>query len=219
MKNREKPFPEIELSPRRKTTARPGQPAGWGINRQTFWTVGAALSILLNIGLVLLVIVFAAQYRNIRSLLTDQVVGGLYYNFVRMDQASIETNILVEDRITVRFDLPLQQDTVVILTEDTLIEDATVSMNTGGLNIQRAPTDIVLPEGTRLPVRLDLTIPVETKVPIQLNVPVRIPLAETELHEPFVGLQNVVAPFFWLLVEPSQSWPSLQCQYWGISCP
>jgi hypothetical protein len=32
-----------------------------------------------------------------------------------------------------------------------------------------------------------------------LTVPVDIPLNQTELHEPFTGLQQVVSPLFWLL--------------------
>jgi hypothetical protein len=44
-----------------------------------------------------------------------------------------------------------------------------------------------------------LTVPVKTTVPVTLNVPVDIPLEQTQLHEPFVGLQGVVAPYYWSL--------------------
>jgi hypothetical protein len=40
---------------------------------------------------------------------------------------------------------------------------------------------------------------VDTTVPVTLNVPVDIPLNETELHEPFVGLQDVVRPFYCMI--------------------
>ena len=33
-------------------------------------------------------------------------------------------------------------------------------------------------------------------VPVALNVDVDIPLEQTQLHEPFVGLQEVVKPFY-----------------------
>jgi hypothetical protein len=46
---------------------------------------------------------------------------------------------------------------------------------------------------------LDIVVPVDTTIPIRLDVAVDIPLQETELHEPFVGLQDVVRPFYWLL--------------------
>jgi len=42
-------------------------------------------------------------------------------------------------------------------------------------------------------------VPVTTTVPINLNVPVDIPLQQTELHKPFIGLQQVVAPFYQML--------------------
>lgn len=185
----------------------------------TFWSVGAFFSILLNIILLAVVIALAKQVFTIKSLVTDDVVGGLYYNFLLMDQATIHTTVQVEDTIPVQFDLPLRQDTVVILSEDTLIQGATVSLNTGGLNIVKAPTDIILPEGTALPIKLDLTVPVDTEIPISITVPVEIPLDETELHEPFVGLQDVVSPYYWMLVEQPDSWPDAKCIYLGIGCP
>jgi hypothetical protein len=184
-----------------------------------FWSLGSALSIILNIILLIAVIVLWGQLATIKEVMTNEVVGGLYYNFLLMDQATIQTTVEVHDSIPVQFDLPLKQKSVVVLTEDTPITGATVTMNTGGLNIRSAPTNIVLPEGTELPVRLNLTVPVDTEVPIHLTVPVDIPLAETELHDPFVGLQEVVAPLFWMLLEPPETWSEATCQYWEVNCP
>ncbi len=184
-----------------------------------YWSVGAGLSILMNFILLIIVFVLLGKLNTINTILTDKFIGGLYYNFVLMDQATIETTVTVEDTIPVQFDLPLTQNTVVVLTKDTEIKGATVTMNTGGLNIRSAPTDIVLPKGTRLPVRLDLSVPVDTEIPISLTVPVNIPLEETELHQPFTGLQDVVSPFYWMLKEPPSSFSGATCQYWGIDCP
>ena len=184
-----------------------------------FWSVGSALSVVLNIILLVTVIVLGNQLFTIKRMVTNDVIGGLYYNFLLMDQAKITTTVEVEEAIPVQFDLPLKQDTMVVLTEDTLIKNATVSLRTGGLNIQQAPTDIILPKGTKLPVELDLIVPVDTQIPIVLNVPVDIPLSETELHEPFVGLQEVVSPFYWMLANQPNSWPQARCKYFGLSCP
>jgi hypothetical protein len=74
-----------------------------------------------------------------------------------------------------------------------------VRLNSGGVTIN-SPADIVLPAGTNLPVHLELNVPVSTTIPIKLNVPVDIPLEQTELHRPFIGLQQVVAPFYQLLM-------------------
>ncbi|MEJ2759558.1 MAG: hypothetical protein P8046_13840, partial [Anaerolineales bacterium] len=93
------------------------------------------------------------------------------------------------------------------------------SLNTGGLNIVQAPTDIILPKGTALPIKLNLTVPVDTEIPISISVPVEIPLNETELHEPFVGLQEVISPYYWMLIDQPNSWPQAKCVYLGIGCP
>jgi hypothetical protein len=36
-------------------------------------------------------------------------------------------------------------------------------------------------------------------VPVVLNVDVDIPLEQTQLHEPFTGLQDVVKPFYCMI--------------------
>lgn len=184
-----------------------------------FWTIGSAFSIVLNIILLVTVFVLGKQLFSIKHMLTNDVVGGLYYNFLLMDQAKIATSIQVEDTISVQFDMPLNQKTMVVLTKDTPIDGANVSMRTGGLNIYQAPTDIILPKGTKLPVELDLVIPVDTQIPVSLTVPVDIPLSQTDLHEPFVGLQDVVSPFYWMLVDQPNSWAQVRCMYLGWGCP
>ena len=109
------------------------------------------------------------------------------------------------DTIPVEFDLPVKTNTTVTLTEATPIYGAQVTINTAFLSIN-APADIVLPEGLPLPIALDISVPVSTTVPVVLNVPVDIPLSETELHEPFVGLQEVVSPYDSLLTDLPNSW-------------
>jgi hypothetical protein len=170
------------------------------------WTVGAVSSIVLNVILISVLVLVGRQLFAIKQLVQRDVLGGLYYNFLLMDQADIETTILVEERVPVQFDLPVQTNTRVILTQDTTIRGARVTLNTGGLNIVNAPTDIVLPANTVLPIALDIIVPVNTTIPITLNVPVSIPLNETELHTPFVGLQDVIAPFYLYMRQLPDSW-------------
>lgn len=166
---------------------------------RTLWTVGSVLSILLNCILIVVLIALGNQLFTIKKIVGIDLVGGLYANFVKMDEASIKTTITVSDQIPINFNLPISQDTTVILREPTGINGARVTLNTGGLSINNAPADIVLPAGTILPIHLELVVPVQQTIPITLNVPVDIPLNQTELHEPFTGLQQVIAPLFWLL--------------------
>ena len=80
------------------------------------------------------------------------------------------------------------------------ISGALVTVNTGGLNINNARANIVLPQGTVLPIFIqNLAVPVDQKVLAELEVAVDIPLNATDLHEPFVGLQKVVEPYYCMI--------------------
>jgi hypothetical protein len=183
-----------------------------------FWTTASLLSIVINIVLIIVVIILASELFNIKKLVQVQLVDGLYQNFVKMDEAHIVTTILVSDTIKLHdsipvvFDLPLKQGTEITLTKDTPIKKASVI-----LNGQPVPTDIILQEGTRMSIALDLVVPVNQQVPVELSVPVKlmvpvdIPLANTELHEPFAGLQDVVAPYKKVLDGFPDSWGGLLC--------
>jgi hypothetical protein len=91
----------------------------------------------------------------------------------------------------------------VVLTADTTIQ-ANVSITSGIININ-GPASIVLKKDTRLPVHLNLQIPVNTTVDITgKELPIDIPLATTStgLNEAFVGLQDVVRPYY-CIVQPA----------------
>lgn len=134
------------------------------------------------------------------------MVGGLYYNFILMDQATIESTVEVDADMPVQFEPPLKQETTFRLTKATEIDSARVLIRTGGLNIMNALADIILSEVRILPIELDMVLPVNTTIPIQISVPVYIPLNETELHTPFVGLRDVVSPISWQLNHLPDSW-------------
>lgn len=176
-----------------------------------FWTVTGIVSLMVNLALILALISIGSQLFTLKQMVKDQLIGGLYENFILMDQASIRTTIPVEAQVPAQFDLPLETDTVVTLTESVFIDNASVSLDTGGLHITDAVTDISLPAGTRLPVHLSLTVPVDQQIPVKLDVAVDIPLKETDLHTPFVGLQNVVSPYYALLEAAPASWQEALC--------
>jgi hypothetical protein len=101
--------------------------------------------------------------------------------------------------VPAKFDLPVETETTVVLKKDTSIRRARVTLTTGGLTITNAPADIILPAGTELPIKLNIVVPVDQQIPVNLSVNVDIPLATTDLHAPFIGLQNVVGPYYQLL--------------------
>jgi hypothetical protein len=164
------------------------------------------ISLLVNIGTVVVLLVVVNLLGGTKATLAfaqgqaNGLLGGLYNNFVKMDAASIKTKIHVEKDIPVQFSLNVSGPTNVTLSRDVVITGALVTVNTGGLNINRASADIVLPAGTLLPITIEnLVVPVDKTVPAILDVDVNIPLNQTELHEPFVGLQKVVEPYFCML--------------------
>jgi len=168
-----------------------------------FWTITGIISLLVNAVLIALLVGLFLNYRSLQlgSLINmgNGLLGGLYTNFELMDRAHISTTIPVQSTIPVKFDLPLNQQTNVILSQDVTVDNVLVTVQTGGLNITRARSTIVLPQGTVLPIQLNLTVPVDTTVPVTLNVPVDIALQNTELHRPFSGLQDVVRPYYCLI--------------------
>jgi hypothetical protein len=167
-----------------------------------FWTIASVLSLLINL---IMIIILLLGWANMQSLnhnlgsamnIGNYLLGGLFTNFEKMDRAHITTTIPVETTIPVKFDLQLNQETNVVLSRDVTINNALVTVRTGGLNITNALTTIVLPQGTILPVVMSLTVPVDQVVPVGLTVNVDIPLEQTQLHEPFVGLQEVIKPLY-----------------------
>jgi hypothetical protein len=187
-----------------------------------FWTTASLLSLAINIFLIAALLIVGRQLFMLKTAIDKQLLTGLYDNFALMDQAhivttiSVETTIQVQDTIPVVFDLLLSQDTEVILTQDTPVENVSILLN--GVWI---PTNIILPAGTPLGINLDITVPVSQTVPVNLTVPVSlqvpvdIPLDQTELHEPFAGLQQVVAPYRMLLSNTPDSAIEIDaCQSW-----
>jgi len=171
-----------------------------------FWTIASAISMLVNVVVVIALIVVIRLLGGTQSALNfaqsqaNGLLGGLHENFVKMDASSIKTTIHVEKDIPVQFTLNVSGNTNVTLSQDVSISGALVTVNTGGLNINNARANIVLPAGTILPIFIEnLVVPVDKTVPAILDVPVDIPLNETELHIPFVGLQKVVEPYYCLL--------------------
>ncbi|MGE5775100.1 MAG: hypothetical protein ACM33V_02710, partial [Chloroflexota bacterium] len=181
-----------------------------------FWTIASVMSFTVNI--VVLIVLIVAFYTlkkvplvtqtmeqpslipGLATNITSELLGGLHSNFVKMDEANIRTTIHVEKEIPVQFSLNVSGPTNVTLSQAVTIRGALVTVETGGLNIVNARATIVLPEGTLLPINIEnLVVPVDQKVLASLDVPVDIPLNQTELHEPFVGLQKVVEPWYCLI--------------------
>ncbi len=176
-----------------------------------FWTVASLISITVNIVLIVILLILFQMLGAIRNTTDDQVsglLGGLYTNFVKMDQATISSTIPVDANIPLNIVVPVQTTTQIRLAEAVTIPNAHVRITTGAVNIDSNAV-VTLPAETPLTVRLDFPLNVQNSIPIHLDVPVNIPLNQTQLHEPFVGLQKVVEPWY-CIVEPDATVNGLQ---------
>jgi hypothetical protein len=190
-----------------------------------FWTVASIISMFVNVVLIAILLIALRMLGTIQLTADDQfsgMLGGLYHNFVRMDNASIIKDVPVNANIPLNLMVPVQTTTRIRLSEDVIIP-AHVVINTGGVDIDADATVTLyadsnlrsnpppqIPNGpTTLPVTLDFPLTVQNTIPVSLNVPVNIPLSQTQLHEPFVGLQEVVRPYY-CLVEPNATLNGVQ---------
>jgi hypothetical protein len=193
-----------EQNPQPASSRRPWWNSGFF---PVFWTIASALSLAVNVVLCLAVLGLLSMRGPITKTVTGQstsVLGGLYDNFVRMDQATISRTISVDANIPLNIQVPVQTRTTITLPEATQIRSPRVFIRTGGLTLD-TPALVTLPKGQPLLVDLNFALPVQTTIPVHLDVPVNIPLRETELHQPFVGLQEVVRPWYCLFLPKSES--------------
>ncbi len=84
-----------------------------------FWTISGLISLAVNVILIVILLILARELFNLKGLISNQLIGGLYENFVKMEQAVIETSVMVDstipvvntiavnDTIPVQFILPL----------------------------------------------------------------------------------------------------------------
>ena len=168
-----------------------------------FWTVTGLLSLIVNAVLIAILIIMFRLLGVVQATSGDvsaNLLGGLYSNFEKMDRASIVTNIPVDAQVPLDITVPVQKTTEITLAQDVVISGARVRINTSGIDID-APANVTLPAGTKMTVNMNFNLQVQDTIPVHLDVPVKIPLAETELHVPFTGLQDVIRPLY-CLVEP-----------------
>ncbi len=182
---------------------------------EAFWKGSAIFSLVINLVLVAVVILLALNLFGLKRNVVTPLIGGLHTGFVQMDEAHIRTTVTVTQEVPVTLDLPIEEETVVVLSEPTTVEGANVSIRTGALSIAQAPSTVMLPAGTELPIRLSFKVPVETTIPVEITVPVDIPLAETELHGPFVRLRDLFATYKEAVAELPDCW---SMALWGRAC-
>ena len=171
-----------------------------------FWTVTAIFSLMVNIIFIAILIIFGHFFFELKGLVADGLVTQLSNNLALMDKAHIVTTIPVkttvqlQDNLPVVFDLAINQNIQLSLTEDTHIPGATIYLNNTPVL-----TDLTLPAGTPIQSNFDMTIPVshtipvDITVPVSLLVPIDLAIDQTDLHQSIVGIQGAIEPYKELL--------------------
>jgi hypothetical protein len=151
-------------------------------------------SFIVSLILVVVLVALLLLIFDIKNNIATPLVGGLHSSFVGLDESTIDWTIPVRDRIPVVLNIPLETDTVVVLTENVpLAVSATITLpGVGQLN--NAQVFLQLPEGLELPVRLDIDVPVNEELDVSLDVRAIIPLSETQLHDPINNLRLLFEP-------------------------
>lgn len=157
---------------------------------RNFWNAfknfAIIFSFIMNFVLIIVLVIVVREIFIIKEGIAEPLIDGLHRNFVGMDEANIKTNIQVEDTITIDFQLPIEQEITVVMTDTVPLGNFTFGDNS---------IPISLEAGDELPIRLNMVVPVQQTIPISLTVPVDIPLNETELHGPFTNLRDLLEPF------------------------
>ncbi|MDZ4765600.1 MAG: hypothetical protein SGI73_13700 [Chloroflexota bacterium] len=151
-------------------------------------------SFIVSLILVIVLIAVGLLIFDIKNNIAAPLVGGLHSSFVGLDESTIDWTIPVRDTIPVVLNVPLQTETIVVLTEAVpLFVSATITLpGVGQLN--NAQVFLQLPEGLELPVRLDIDVPIDEQLDISLDVRAIIPLSETQLHDPINNLRLLFEP-------------------------
>lgn len=166
---------------------------------QAFKTFAIIFSFIVNIITVIVLLVALPLILPIVSQIATPIVGGLNDSFVEMNNANIVQTIEVNDSIPVVFTLPLSTTTSVRLVAPVPVQAQTTFVLPNGGGTINGVVSLTLAEGLELPVALNLEVDVDQTVPVNLAVDVNIPLAETELGEPFRNLQGIFSPLYGLL--------------------
>jgi hypothetical protein len=162
---------------------------------QAVWGCALFFSLFLNmLFLVLFILAICAIVPLFNGILEPLIVD-LSRSFDEMNQASIAYPVQVDQAEThVAFDLLVSESTTVTLAAAVPLNVDAQFVMPYGVGVINGRVALVLPQGTQLPIDLNLLIPVNQAITTSLEVPVNIPLADTALGDPFARLQQSFGP-------------------------
>jgi hypothetical protein len=126
--------------------------------------------------------------------LVCDTVGGVNTLMADFESAVITRTISIHKDIPVRFDVPLDKNLTVQLTDDVSINRPTNFVLPAGGGQINGRVYLELPQGQNLPVHMQTTVEVSQTLPVQMDVNVAIPLNETELGDVIGQLKDLLEP-------------------------
>lgn len=161
---------------------------------ESFKNIAILFSFLVNIILVIVLLAAVQPLFMAKTDIVEPLLTNLDSAFAGLGATRIQSVVSINDTMPVVFDLPLQQNTVVVLTEPVpLSAPATFFLPGGGGSIN-GTVSLNLPTGMRLPVILDMMVPVSTTIPVVMQVPVEIPLDQAGMGPAIQDLRAVFQP-------------------------
>ena len=149
--------------------------------------------------MILLLLAYGAwQNRSAVNAIQDGIacdtITGLNSLVADFEDAVITQTIYISETIPVLFDLPLDKNLDVRLTQDVQLNRPTSFVLPAGGGQINGTVYLVLPQGQILPVHMSTSIKVSQTLPVQMEIPVAIPLKETELGDVIVQLKRLLEP-------------------------
>ncbi len=161
---------------------------------ESFKNIAIIFSFVVNIILVLVLLLAIQPLFMAKTGIVEPLLDNLDSAFAGLGQTRIETVVSINDTMPVIFDLPLQQATIVVLTEPVPLSAPATFYLPGGGGAINGTVSLNLPIGMRLPIILDMMVPVSTTVPVVMQVPVVIPLDQAGMGPAIENLRGVFSP-------------------------
>lgn len=159
-----------------------------------FKNFAIVFSFIVNFVLVMVLLLSPEPIFTTKSDIAEPLLLDLDSAFAALGDTTIRTTVQINHMLPISFNLPLNQQTAVILNESVPLQvPATFYLPGGGGSINGV-VSLALPSGQALPVTLDLNIPVASTVPVQFSLPVEIELYQAGMGPAIDQLRAVFSP-------------------------
>lgn len=180
------------------TSPAPPNPKKFSLTPENVWkafkNIAIIFSFVVNFVLVIVLLMAPGPIFMAKSQAVEPILTELDNAFAALGETQIKSTVNIADTMPVVFDLPLNQNTPVILTEKVPLQASATFFLPGGGGAINGTVSLDLPEGMVLPVSLNMMVPVSTTIPVVMEVPVEIPLAEAGMAPAIEQLRAVFFP-------------------------